>query len=115
MARDRLTLAMIVGIPRLPMMIFGYGINFDMRHIRARVVDEVRTSGSRALIGDVAAGQVVDFVERRRIDGDRPVAQLLVDATRPGIDTTLRAVASASLPTQPAAAVRRLAGRAHAE
>jgi ABC-2 type transport system permease protein len=129
MARDRLTLAMIVGIPLLQMMIFGYGINFDVRHIRAAVVDEARTSASRALIGDIAASQVVDFVarppgpaelrrlivagdvhaglyippdfERRRIDGDRPVAQLLVDATRPGVETTLRAVASAALPARP--------------
>jgi len=135
MARDRLTLAMIVGIPLLQMMIFGYGINFDVRHIRAGVVDEARTSASRALIGDIAASQVVDFVarpagpdglrrlivagdvhaglyippdfERRRIDGDRPVAQLLVDATRPGVETTLRAVASMALPARPASSGRR--------
>jgi ABC-2 type transport system permease protein len=128
MARDRLTLGMIVGIPLLQMVIFGYGINFDVRHIRAAVVDEARTSGSRALIGDIAASQVVDFVarpagpealralivagevhaglyippdfERRRIDADRPVAQLLVDATRPGIETTMRAIAAARLPAR---------------
>ena len=40
MSRDRMTLAMIVGIPLLQMMIFGYGINYDVRHVRAGVVDQ---------------------------------------------------------------------------
>ena len=29
MSRDRMTLAMVVGIPLLQMMIFGYGINYE--------------------------------------------------------------------------------------
>jgi hypothetical protein len=86
-----------------------------VRHIRVGVGDEARTSGPRARIvaDDVHAGLYIppDF-ERRRLDGDCPVTQLLIDATRPGIDMRLRVVASATLP---AAAVRRLAGRAHAE
>ena len=126
MARDRLTLGMVVGIPLLQMMIFGYGINYDVRHIRSAVVDLANTQGSRSLIADIASSQVVDFVarpagaeelrqlivagtvhaglyippdfERRRIDGTRPVAQVIVDGTRPGVDTAVRALTGTPLP-----------------
>src|SRR4249919_1720391 len=64
MARDRLTLAMVIGIPLLQMMIFGYGINYDVRHIRAGVADLANTSGSRALVADIASSQVIDIVAR---------------------------------------------------
>ena len=99
--RDRLTFGMIVGIPLLQMLLFGYAINFDVRGLSAGVVDEARTSMSRALVanmeasgvvnvrkydasvgelrrslrsGDVSIGVYIpaDF-ERRRLDGDRPL------------------------------------------
>ena len=126
LARDRLTLGMVVGIPLVQMMIFGYGINYDVRHIRSAVVDLANTQASRALIADIASSQVVDFVarpagaeelrrlivsgavhaglyippdfERRRIDGTRPVAQVIVDGTRPGVDTAVRALSGTPLP-----------------
>ena len=126
MARDRLTLGMVIGIPLLQMMIFGYGINNDVRHIRAGVVDLAHTQASRSLIADIASSQVVDFVahpegseqlrrlivsgevhvglyippdfERRRLDATRPVAQVIVDGTRPGIDGTVRALTGTPLP-----------------
>ncbi len=126
MSRDRMTLAMIVGIPLLQMMIFGYGINYDVRHVRAGVVDLARTQESRSLVAEIASSQVVEFVarpdgiealrrliqtgevhaglyippdfERRRIDGTRSVAQVIVDGTRPGVDTAVRAIQDAPLP-----------------
>lgn len=134
MSRDRLTLAMVVGIPLLQMMIFGYGINNDVRHVRAGVVDLAATQGSRSLISDIASSQVVDFVERpagvdelrrliisgrveaglyippdferRRIDGTRPVAQVIVDGTRPGIDTAVKAISDTPLPARSGTAHR---------
>lgn len=60
--RDRLTFAMIVGIPVLQMLLFGYAINTDVRHLRAGVADEAQTELSRRLIADAAATQVVDIV-----------------------------------------------------
>ncbi len=129
LARDRLTLGMVIGIPLVQMMIFGYGINFDVRHIRMGVTDLAATQGSRTLIADLVATQTVDvaaaapdvaalrrllatgqvdaalFVppdfERRRLDGDRPVAQLLVDSSKPGIESVLRALRDAPAPTRP--------------
>ena len=39
LARDRLTFGMIIGIPLMQILLFGYAINFDVRDLRAAVVD----------------------------------------------------------------------------
>jgi len=111
--RDRLTFAMIVGIPLLQILLFGYAINTDVRHLRAGVVNEASSELSRRLVADVQATQVVDVVvdvatpselvsllqrgaiavgiyiptdfDRRAADGIRVPAQLLVDASDPTI------------------------------
>jgi ABC-2 type transport system permease protein len=121
--RDRLTGGMIVGIPLIQILIFGYGINMDVRHIRAGVVDEAGTSLSRSLVSQLEASQVVHFTERatnihelrrlmsagrisaglyipadferRRLSQDRPLAQLLIDGSEPGVEGALRALAMA--------------------
>src|SRR5688572_3144384 len=41
--RDRLTLGMIIGLPLMQMLLFGYAINFDVRHLRGGVLDEANT------------------------------------------------------------------------
>ncbi len=61
LARDRLTFGMIIGIPLMQILLFGYAINFDVRDLRAAVVDEARTSHSRALIADLQATGVIDL------------------------------------------------------
>jgi ABC-2 type transport system permease protein len=126
--RDRLTAGMVVGIPTILILVFGYGINFDVRNIRAGVTDDARTSGSRAFISDLQATQVVKWVvsaesperlrallaageisaglyippdfERRRIDGTRPVAQLFIDGTEPGIEAAMRPLANTPVRTR---------------
>ena len=60
--RDRLTFAMVVAIPILQLVLFGYAINQDVRHLRAAVVDAAGTQTSRLLIADAEASQVVDVV-----------------------------------------------------
>ena len=62
LARDKLTFGMIVGIPLMQMLLFGYAINFDVRGLRAAFVDQAGTSGSRALLGDLQASGVVRFL-----------------------------------------------------
>src|SRR5262245_6813082 len=57
--RDRFTAGMIVGIPLMQMLLFGYAINFDVRGLEAGVFDEANTSMSRALIADLEATGVV--------------------------------------------------------
>lgn len=127
--RDRLTGGMIIGIPLMQILIFGYGINMDVRNLHAGVVDHANTSASRALVAQLAASQVVNFsstprdvaqlrrqlasgeisaglyippdFERRRVEGDRPVAQLLIDGTEPGVEGALRQLANLPLMTRP--------------
>jgi len=111
--RDRLTLGMIVGIPALQLALFGYAINQDVRHLQAAVADLAGTQASRRLVADAEASQVVDVVarvatprqvddllrrgrvrvglvipidfDRRALDGTRPAAQLVVDASDPTV------------------------------
>ena len=40
MTRDRMTLAMMIGIPTLQLLLFGYAINLDVRHLPAAVADQ---------------------------------------------------------------------------
>jgi ABC-2 type transport system permease protein len=64
LSRDRLTFGMIIGIPMLQIILFGYAINTDVRHLRAAVADAAQTQLSRQLIADVQASQVVDVLRR---------------------------------------------------
>jgi ABC-2 type transport system permease protein len=57
--RDRLTFGMIVGIPVMQMLLFGYAINFDVRGLSAGVIDEARTSMSRALVADMPPSTLI--------------------------------------------------------
>ena len=55
--RDRLTLAMMVALPVLQLMLFGYAIDTDVRHIPTVVYDQDRSAQSR------------DFTQRMRATG----------------------------------------------
>lgn len=117
LSRDRITLAMVIGIPVIQLVLFGYAINLNLRGLDAGIVDQANTAGSRALVMDMLSTDVVapvayadtpqqlmamirrgqisigivvpaDF-ERRRIDG-RQVAQILVD----GSDSTVQMAAA---------------------
>ena len=135
LSRDRLSFGMIVGIPLMQMLLFGYAINFDVRGIRAAVVDEAGTSHSRALIGDLGATGVVRFLapsasvgelqrrlnagdisvgvyipadfERRLLQTDRAAVQLLVDGSEPMIDSVARGLASMPMPQRKSTIVDR--------
>jgi ABC-2 type transport system permease protein len=50
MRRDRATLGMMLGIPVVQLMLFGYAVNMDVRHLPAAVLDLSHTQESRALV-----------------------------------------------------------------
>jgi ABC-2 type transport system permease protein len=114
--RDRITLAMIIGIPVLQLVLFGYAINLNLRGLSTAIADQSTTAGSRALVMDMLATGVIrpvasadtpqeltellrrgkisigiaippDF-ERRRLDG-REAVQVMVD----GSDTVVQGAA----------------------
>ncbi len=118
--RDELSRAMILGIPLVMTLLFGYAINHDIRHLPAAVVDEAGTSGSRQLLAEIQASRVVDIIERqdsvaaleralaqgqisvgifipadferRAQRRDRPVAQLLIDGSDPVVQSAARSL-----------------------
>ncbi|HEU4663928.1 MAG TPA: ABC transporter permease [Dokdonella sp.] len=59
MRRDRITLAMIVGIPVMQLVLFGYAINLNLRGLAAGIADQANTAGSRAAVMDMLATGVV--------------------------------------------------------
>ncbi|MCC6316695.1 MAG: ABC transporter permease [Gemmatimonadaceae bacterium] len=48
--RDRFTLGMVVGVPAIQIALFGFAIRTEVRHLPLLVLDESRTSQSRALV-----------------------------------------------------------------
>src|SRR5688572_9365106 len=113
LARDRVTFGMIVGVPVMQILLFGYAINFDVRHLATVVQDQANSSMSREFIAQLTATQVVnvqysvgsaaeldrlmregrasmavviphDF-ERRLQSDTRPVVQILVDGSQPSL------------------------------
>jgi ABC-2 type transport system permease protein len=73
--RDRLTFAMIIGIPTLQLLLFGFAINLDIRHLPAALLDQANTAHSRELIAELASSQVLDF--RRRVTAPQEVEALM--------------------------------------
>ena len=64
MRRDRITFAMILGIPLMQILLFGYAINTDVRDLRTAVADEADTHLSREFIARVGASQVTRIEAR---------------------------------------------------
>jgi ABC-2 type transport system permease protein len=50
-ARDPLSLAMLLGVPAMMLLLYGYALNFDVKHIALAVQDEDKTAASRTLAG----------------------------------------------------------------
>jgi ABC-2 type transport system permease protein len=55
--RDRLTLRMIVLVPLMQTLIFGYAINYDVKHLPTIVLDESRSYDSRELVAKLTASE----------------------------------------------------------
>ncbi|MGO1540502.1 MAG: ABC transporter permease [Luteimonas sp.] len=117
MRRDRISVVMIVAIPVIDLLLFGYAINLNPRNLDTAVVDQAMTATSRAAVMDMAATgvielqqvasspqQLVDMLRRgevsvgiaippdyeRRLADGRPAVQVMVDGT----DTVVQAAAN---------------------
>lgn len=60
--RDRMTLAMMTVLPVLQLVLFGFAINTDVRHIPTVVYDQDRTAASRDLYRSLEATEFYDLV-----------------------------------------------------
>lgn len=87
LSRDHLTLRMIVMVPLMQMVIFGYAINFDVKHQPMVVFDESRSYESRELVARMEASQYFDLVGsvssfdelRSALDTARASVALVID------------------------------------
>lgn len=126
--RDRLTFAMMVGIPIMQLLMFGYAINSDPKHLRTVIVAYEQTAFTRSLVqalqnsgyfqivdNDVSAVQAEQMLargetqfaltipmhfERDVVRGHYPSLLLQADATDPA--ATGNAIASIQLLAQSA-------------
>ena len=133
MRRDRLTIAMMVGIPAVQLALFGYAIRTEVRHLPTIVLDESRSVESRALIdalrntgnfdvigaaatrqeiearvqaGDANAAVVIPPDFARDLKRGRPAqAQVIIDAADPL--SSAAAIGAASVAATAASATRR--------
>lgn len=62
--RDKMTFGMIVMIPLIQLLLFGFAINTNVRHLPVGVVDYSQSSLSRVLIQTIGATQVVRFTQQ---------------------------------------------------
>lgn len=109
--RDRPTFAMIVGIPLIQLMLFGYAINTDPKHLPTVLLSRDDSAIARAVVGALRATDYFDikavatgeadadrfilsnraqFViqippdfSRKLVRGERPSLLLIADATDP--------------------------------
>ncbi len=123
MRRDRLTLGIMIGIPVIQLLLFGFAIQTDVRHIPTVVLDESRTPTSRELIAafqNTGNFRIVAYVDGRdALDGwiARGDAQAAIaiphdfprDLAR-GTTATIQVIVDASDPLSSQAALASAAG-----
>ncbi len=61
MRRDRMTFAMMIGIPVMQLILFSYAINSDPRHLPSAIIDRDHSAFSRAIVTAFANSTYVDF------------------------------------------------------
>jgi ABC-2 type transport system permease protein len=73
--RDRLTFAMIVGIPILQLLLFGFAINSDPKHLPTAVLSQDNSAFTRSLIAGLQNSAYFRIV--RQVDSEQEAARLL--------------------------------------
>lgn len=111
MRRDRTTFAMMVGVPIMQLVLFGFAINSDPRHLPTALIDRDHSSFSRSIVAAAKNSTFMDITHRPATEniaesliregevsfifiipenfgrdlvrGDRPQLLLVADATDP--------------------------------
>lgn len=61
MRRDNLTLAMMVALPIIQLIVFGFAINMDVKHLKTAVFDQSLSYESRDLLASFTASEYFDI------------------------------------------------------
>src|ERR1700722_18313302 len=70
MRRDAMTAAMIIGIPILQIILFGYAINTDPKHLPTVVVSADESVFTRTLLNDIQNSNYFDILPGYRSDAE---------------------------------------------
>jgi ABC-2 type transport system permease protein len=121
--RDRLTYAMILAMPIIQLLLFGYAINDDPRNLPTIVLDLDQSAFSRSVLGAMESSGYfdIDQVARNQADLDRALARgeaqfavlIPADFTRRivrGDEATLLVEADAADPSATSGALAALQG-----
>ena len=109
MRRDRLTFAMMIGIPIIQLLLFGFAINTDVKHLPTVVFDQSHSPESRDLLESFSASGYFDInfignsfqeVNDRIDNGDAKVGVILppdfADNVRSGRTAGVQVIVDAS-------------------
>ena len=77
MRRDRLTFAMMVGIPMMQLILFGFAINSDPKHLPTAVLSADNSVFSRSLVQALQNSEYFDVVKQVRSEAE--AEQLLIE------------------------------------
>jgi ABC-2 type transport system permease protein len=75
MRRDRVTFGMMIGIPLLQLVLFGFAINSDPRHLAAGVLTSDFGPHARTILHAIQNSTYFDYV--RQIESEEEAAELL--------------------------------------
>ena len=91
--RDRRTLLILLFVPAFFLLVYGYALNFDIRHVRIAVQDNDRSTASRELISSFVNsgyfdlyGEVANEAEITRVIDRNDARAVLVIPARFGSD-----------------------------
>ena len=74
-ARDRRTLMILLFVPAFFLLVYGYALNFDLRHISLAVQDNDRSSASRELISAFINSGYFDYAGD--VSNDREISRVI--------------------------------------
>src|SRR3954468_4591552 len=79
MRRDRLTFAMMIGVPMLQLVLFGYAINSDPKHLPTAVYSADNSVFSRTLVWGMRNSSYFDVT--RQPNSEAEIQELLAQGT----------------------------------
>ncbi len=119
LSRDRPTFGMVVMLPLIQLLLFGFAINTNLRDLPVGLVDLSHTQTGRALVSDLTATQIVTFTQTyqtpkqaedairrgqvhavlvipedfgQRLEDQRPIAQWVIDGSDSVVGNALLAL-----------------------
>jgi drug efflux transport system permease protein len=127
MRRDRLTVMMMVGLPAIQLALFGYAIRTEVRHLPTVVLDESRSTASRALVDAMRNTGNFDVIDdarnrediRARIEAGQVRAAVIIppdfaNDLKRGRQAQAQVIVDAADPLASAAAINAAAAAARA-